>query len=321
MKSLAIILASLMLQIVPTSVWAQQSINKEKTIEVVIPFAPGGAATSVGQFVAKSLKSQGYNAVAVNRPGNNSIIAVNHVAKSSPNGLTVLIGTTSSVVSNVVFKSEQTGVEYDEQSLAPVVLLNESALGMIVSADSNIKTYDQLRTFVKQNPDKFNIGTYNANFGHIFKDWAKKEGLPSPTIVLYKGSAAMVTDVVGGSLLMAFDNFGWGAPMLPFLDSGKLRILATLDNAASKQIGKISYPVVDISKSHPDIKFSVWMGLFVPAGTPPTIIAELNSVINRAVSDPSNKEAVDQMDGIGGTVEQISSLVRRDFRTLKRFAK
>lgn len=300
---------------------AQPNLSREATIEVVIPFAPGGAASNTGQMAAKFLKDAGYNAIAVNRPGNNSIIANNSVARAAPNGQTLLIGTTSGLSANLAFKSQQTGMEYTENSFAPIVLLNQSGFGLIISADSVIKNYEQFKFYVRANPEKFNIGTFNLTYGVLFKEWARREGLPEPTIVPYKGSAAMVADVAGGTLFAAFDNFGFGAPMLPLLQSNRLRLVATFDNSATKEIKKISYPVTDISKLHPDLKFSVWLGLWAPAGTPTLVISEINRVINAALTDPRNRELLENADGIGGTPAVLENLFRRDLRTLSRLAK
>lgn len=307
--------------VLSTGTWAQPSLSKDATIEVVVPFAPGGAASNTGQMAAKFLKDAGYNAIAVNRPGNNSIIANNSVAKAAANGQTLLIGTTSGLSANLAFRNQQTGMEYTENSFAPIVLLNQSGFGLIVAGDSPIKNYELFKFYVRANPDKFNIGTFNITYGVLFKEWARKEGLPEPTIVPYKGSAAMVADVAGGTLLAAFDNFGYGAPMLPLLQANRLRLLATFDNSATKEIKKISYPVTDISKLYPELKFSVWLGLWAPAGTPAPVIAEINRVINAALTDSRNRELLEQTDGIGGAPAVLENLFRRDLRTLSRLAK
>lgn len=292
-----------------------------KSTEIVIPFAPGGAASNTGQMAAKFLKDAGYNAIAINKPGNNSIIANNSVAKAEPNGHTLLIGTTSGLSGNLAFRSQQTGIEYTENSFVPIVLLNQSGFGLITAGDGTIKNYEQFKFYVRANPEKFNIGTFNASYGVLFREWARKEGLPEPTIVPYKGSAAMVTDVAGGTLLAGFDNFGYGAPMLPLLQSNRLRLIATFDNTATKEIKKIAYPVTDISKLHPDLRFSVWLGLWAPAGTPVATINEINRVINVALTDPRNRDLLEHTDGIGGTPAMLENLFRRDLRTLSKLAK
>lgn len=319
-KILAIIVGTITCLSVLTA-HAQSSLSRDRTTEIVIPFAPGGAASNTGQMAAKFLKDAGYNVIAVNRPGNNSIIANNSVAKAESNGHTLLIGTTSGLAANLAFKSQQTGMEYTENSFAPIVLLNQSGFGLIIAGDSAIKNYEQFKFYVRANPDKFNIGTFNLTYGVLFKEWARQEGLPEPTIVPYKGSATMVADVAGGNLFAAFDNFGHGAPMLTLLQANRLRLIATFDNTATKDIKKIAYPVTDISKLYPELKFSVWLGLWAPAGTPTATINEINRVINSALIDPRNRDLLEHTDGIGGTPAVLENLFRRDLQTLSRLAK
>lgn len=293
--------------------------NTDAVTEIIVPFAPGGAATQIGQFVSKVLNDSRINAVVINKPGNNSIIAGNYVAKAEPNGHTLFIGSTSSIVSNTVFKNQQVGLEYTESSFIPIVLLNQSALGMVVATNAPFKNYKDFKKYIKANPTKFNIGTYNANYGHLFKDWAQREGLPEPTIIFYKGSSGMMTDVVGGSLLSAFDNIGWGAPALPLLDANRLQLIATFDNTASKDVARVGYPVTDLSRLHPELKFSVWIALFAPAGTPNGVVNNLNKTINQAITNPQYRSQVLFMDGIGGNPEVLGNMVKRDLQTLKKF--
>jgi len=289
-------------------------------IEIVVPFGPGGAATSSAQFISKVLKDHGLRAVVTNKPGNNGIVAANYVASSPATGHTLFLGSTSTVVGNVAFHHAQVGMEYSENSFVPVVLTNRASMGLIVSSTAGITNYKQFKEFVKKNPQKFNIGTYNATFGHVFKEWAKKEGLPEPTIVHYKGSAALVVDVTSGVLLSAFDNIGWGTPAMPLLDDGKIRMLATLDNSASKKVREINKSTVDISQLQPSVKFSVWNGVFAPAGTPKHVVEGLNKMINSALTDPRYKETVTVMEGVGGSTEEMTALVNKDFVLFKSLA-
>lgn len=302
-----------------TSVMASIIDTKSQPIEIVVPFGPGGAATSSAQFIATVLKDQGYRAVVVNKPGNNGIIAANYVASSPATGHTLFLGSTSTVVGNVAFKADQQGMEYNEQSFVPIVLTNRAAMGLLVPATSNIKNYKQFKEFVKKNPEKFNIGTYNVTFGHVFREWARQEGLPTPTMIHYKGSAGMVVDVTSGVLSSAFDNIGWGTPAMPLLEDERIRMIATLDNSASKKVKEINSSVADISQST-RLKFSVWNGLFAPAGTPKAFIDTINRAVNSALTDPRYREAVATMEGVGGTTEDLTALVNRDFVLFKSLA-
>jgi tripartite-type tricarboxylate transporter receptor subunit TctC len=303
------------------TVQAQSSLSRTTPIEIVVPFGPGGAATSSAQFVASVLKHHGYQALVVNKPGNNGIIAGNQVAKSPPDGHTLFLGSTSTVSANIAFRNEQTGMEFDDKSFVPVILTNRAALGLIVSQKSSIKTFDQFKLFVKNNPDKFNIGTYNATLGRVIKYWAKLEGLPEPTIVVYKGSAPMIIDTASGVLFCAFDNIGWGTPAMPLLEDTKLNLIAAFDNSASKQVNKINPTATDLSRETSKLKFSVWNGLFAPAGTPANIINQINTLINKSMNEENFREKTVTMEGLGGSVADMQSLITADQELFRKIEK
>ena len=300
---------------------AQTSLSRNQPIEIIVPFGPGGAATSSAQFVASVLKHHGYQALVLNKPGNNGIIAGNQVAKSAPDGHTLLLGSFSTVSANVAFKNEQTGMEFDDKSFVPVILTNRAALGLIVGQKSSTKTFDQFKLFVKNNPDKFNVGTYNATLGRIIKYWAKIEGLPEPTIIVYKGSAPMNIDTASGVLLSAVDNIGWGTPAMPLLEETKLYLIATFDNSASKQVNKINPVTTDLSRGTSKLRFSVWNGLFAPAGTPANIINQINTLINQSMNDENFREKTITMEGLGGSAADMQTLIIADSELLAKIKK
>jgi tripartite-type tricarboxylate transporter receptor subunit TctC len=294
-----------------------QTFEPKQPIEIVIGFAPGGAAYQVAQLLANVFKDNNWTSIIVSKPGNSTAIAGNYVAKARPDGLTVYVAGGSSLSSNIVWPP--TGTEYNENSFVPVVMLNQSALGLVVNSKSAIKNYEDLKSFIRANPEKFNVGFYNVNMANLFVLWAQKENLPKPTIVLYKGSTPMIVDVVGGSLSMAFDNFGWGAPMLPLIEENQLRVIATFSNSASTQVAKLSskYPITDIGVLHPELKTSVWMGLAVPAGTPKYIVTALNQAVNRASRDSEYQKQLADMGTFGGSGDVMAQFIRRDIKLFR----
>lgn len=289
---------------------------KQSQIEIVVPNPPGGTASNTAQLVAAVLKDQGYRVVVTNKPGNNGIIAANHVAAARPNGQTLLLGGTSTMAANLAFRNEQTGMEYTERSFVPIVLTGQSAMGLIVSATAPFRTYEQFKQYVRENPQRFNIGTWNASFGSVFKEWARREGLPAPTLINYKGSAPMVVDIVNGNLLAAFDNIGWGASAVPLIADGKMSLLATLDNSVSRQVRVLNARATDLALLHPRNRFSVWNGLFAPVGTPPAVIAELNRAVNTALADTQHRASAEEMS-LGGRPDVLRDLWNRDLNLLK----
>jgi tripartite-type tricarboxylate transporter receptor subunit TctC len=226
-----------------TGTLANQPGNKP--VQIVVPFGPGGTASVLGLSVAEMLSANNIPAVVVNKPGADSMIGANFAAKSAPDGKTLFLATTSSVVANVVFKPQ--GIEYDEQSFTPVISLGTTGMVLITPASSVFKNYEQFKFYVKANPEKFNIGTFNSNLAKIWSDWAEREGLPPPNIIMYKGSSQMLTDVAGGHLLLAIDIW---TSTIPFVKSDKIKVVATLDNTIQSHVKKLSPSTGSVNLSY-----------------------------------------------------------------------
>ena len=303
------------------TVFSLSAIADEKPIEIVVPFGPGGAASNYAQVISEIFNDHGWPTIVVNKPGADAVLGGNYAAKAKPDGRTLFLGTTSSLSANPVVMPP--GIEYNKNSFAPIVPIAQLSMVLAVPATSPINNYQQFKFYVRTNPEKFNIGVFNANLAGIFNAWAQKEGLPHPTTIPYKGSNQVVTDLAGGNLPFAFDTFS--APLLPLVKAGKIKIIATLDSASLVEAGNLNTreKVINISSIHPDLEFGVWYGLFAPAGTPQSTINEMNRLINRVMQTPKYREKMQSMDikYIGGTPESLKALQNRDLQTLSRFPK
>ena len=289
--------------------------SPQTPIEIIVPYQPGGAASDYARLVAKMLTDHGKPSIVINRPGGDAVIGANLVAKSTPDGHTLLLGTTSTMSANLVFPPP--GIEYNKQSFVPIVQLNQLSMVLAVPANSPVKNYEQFKFYVRANPEKFNLGFYNAGIANIFYDWAERENLPAPNIVLYKGSGQLDIDLASGSIPFAFDNFA--APIVPLINDGRIRVIATLD---SKSVQYVSKELRIDPPANLSIDFGVWYGLFAPAGTPAPAITELNSIINQSKMEPRYKEELTalKITQFGGTPNDLSQLQKRDFNTLKKLA-
>lgn len=312
------ILAALALVVSVFNINAQE-FKPTKTIEIVVPYPPGGATDTVGRVVNDIFNDHGWPSIVVNKPGADSVIGANYAAKSRPNGETLLIGATGALDANIAFKAP--GMEYNDKTFVPIVPLANISYVLAVPASSPIKNYEQFKFYVKANPDKFNLAFWNGNTANIFYDWAKKENLPRPNIILYKGSAPQLIDLVGGHIPFAFDTWLAVAPMF---ESDKIRVIATLDKAGLAVIKHIKpdNQSIAISDIHPDLSLSLWYGLVAPAGTPKSTVAEMNQVINAALLTPKYRERMETLNikTYGGTAESLLVLQKRNLRTLERIA-
>lgn len=298
---------------VSTAVFAAQPI------EIVVPYPPGGATDSLGRIVAEILTDKGMPAVVLNKPGADAVIGANYAAKSKPDGTTLFVGATGALDANIAFHAE--GMQYTEKSFVPIVPLANISYVLAVPVASPIQNYEQFKVYVRSHPDKFTLAFWNANTANIFYDWAKKEKLPRPTIVLYKGSGPQMTDLVGNHIPFAYDT--WLA-IAPQFEADKVRVLATLDQGGLGVIKRLKpdSPAIAISIKHPDLDVGVWYGLWAPAGTSPDKIDNLNKIINTAFKDAKYSAKIEELNikTYGGTADSLLALQKRNLQTLQRIA-
>ena len=288
-------------------------------IEIVVPYPPGGATDSLGRIVSEILTEHGMPSMVVNKPGADAVIGANYAAKGRPDGKTLFVGATGALDANIAFHAQ--GMEYTDKSFVPIIPLANISYVLAVPASSPIKNYEQFKFYVRAHPDKFNLAFWNANTANIFIDWAKKENLPKPNIILYKGSGPQMIDLVGGHVPFAYDT--WLA-MAPMYEADKVRIIATLDKGGLSVVKKLkpSNESIAISDRHPDLDVGVWYGLWAPTGTPKATIDELNRIINTALKEPKYREKMDMLNikTYGGTADSLLVLQKRNLQILRRIA-
>jgi tripartite-type tricarboxylate transporter receptor subunit TctC len=273
---------------------------KANTIEIVVPYPPGGNSDRVARQVEEILNTNGYKAVVVNRPGADTVIGANYVAKAKPDGYTLYMGGNGFLDSNIAFKTKAPGIEYTTSSFVPVVPLGYTPLALVAPKNSPFQTYDEFKKYIRSNPDKFNLGFWNSYTAKLFLEWAEVENLPAPTIINYKGSAPQVVDIVNGNLLVAFDT---QTTARQYADADKITYLANLS---------------DLAKKNPSIDLRIWYGIYAPAGTNNSIIKELNQVINQSVNSPKYKERFQQLEiyDVGGSQEKLKRTQEKTYNIL-----
>jgi len=184
-----------------------------------------------------------------------------------------------------------------------------------------IDSYEKFKSYVKANPQKFNVAFWNANTANVFYEWAKAEGLPRPNIILYKGSGPQIIDLLGGHVDFAWDT--WVA-VAPHFDADKINIIATMDNQGAEVVRKIKpgSNVVSVAQNHPELGIGVWYGLWAPAGTPKNVVDEMNRVVNRAFKDPRYQQSIESLNvkKYGGTADSLGRLQGRNYAILKKIS-
>lgn len=257
-----------------------------KSVNIIIPFPPGGTLDIVGRMLAQKLTEQtGQSFVVENRAGGGGTIGANAVAKASPDGYTLLFSASTFTIAPMIVK----GVPYDvEKDFIPVSLIAKAPLAVAIGNHVPANNVKELIAYGKANPGKlsFAIGS-SGSAGHLSTELLKKAGGVSAVTIPYKGSSPAYIDLVGGRI------DGFIDPILgsqPFAKSGKLKVIAVTskDRLASMP----SIPAV--SESVPGYEFYSWYGLWAPAGTPAAVVTKLSSEALKALTGDMAKKLIEQ---------------------------
>ena len=262
---------------------AQTPAFPTKTIKIVVPNAAGGAADitarTVGQKLAEAL---GQAVVIDNRPGAGGIVAAEIVAKSEPDGYTLLLMSNANAVSAGLFKS----LPFDPvKDFTPVSLMGTFDLAIVTGSDSRFRTLPELLAWAKANPGKLNIGSINiGSTQHLTAELFKSVAGLDAQVVPFNGTPAVMTALRGGQIDVALEVL---SPVLPQIKGGALRALAV-----TGQKRNTALPQVPTAKEGgvPNLVATSWNGLGVPAKTPQAVVDRLNKEVNAALQNPAVRQ-------------------------------
>lgn len=284
---------------------AQAQEYPAKPIRLVSPYAPGGSTGVVARILAKKFQDQtGVSMVVENRPGAASNIGSDHVAKSTADGYTILMGTSSLAINPVLYRT----MTFDPlKDLAPIVPLISAPNVLAVDASLPIRSVKELIDYARANPGKLNYGSSgNGATNHMAMEMLKTMSAVQITHIPFKGGGEALTALLGGQIQLMFNPV---STLQQHHASGKLRMLAV---TTEKRVEGLSLPTV--AETLPGFESSVWFGLFAPANTPPAIIQKLNAEMNKALRD---KEVMDVltsngMVALGGNADLMKTMLQRD---------
>jgi len=261
-----------------------QGAYPTKPVKIVVPYSAGGPADIYARFVGDRLqKATGQPFVIENRPGAGAIIGTDAVAKSAPDGYTLLMMSNTHTVNESLFTKKPYSLLRD---LAPIAPINYSDLILVVHPSVPAKNLKELIALAKAKPGALNYassgpGTPYHMAGELFKAMAGIDLVHVP----HKGSAEARTDVLAGNVQMMFDAI---TTMAPLVQSGKVRAIATSGRTRSS----IMPDVPTLSEAGvPGYDAVIWLGMMAPAGTPKSVIDTLNADIQKIVNAPDVKEA------------------------------
>ena len=286
---------------------AQAQNYPSKPIRAVVPFAAGSATDQVARsFTAEMTKTLGQPFIVENRPGVNGMLGAEAVAKSAPDGYTILVGTNST---NAALKSLMKSLPYDQDTaFAPVAFLGQVPLIVAVNNEVPAKNLKELVALAKARQGQMTYASASTSQRVSTEMLLSMSGIQM-TYVPYKAGPAAMTDLISGQVNLFTADF---AVMLPQVKAGKVRGLAVTSTKRSKAIPEL--PTVNEALGLKDYELIAYFAIFAPAGTPQPIVQALNKAANAAAGD---KDLLARFAALGfetdpGTPEALAERTKRE---------
>jgi tripartite-type tricarboxylate transporter receptor subunit TctC len=304
-KSFCVVAALLGASVVVGS--AQAQTYPARAITLVIPFAPGGSTSIVGRAIADKLsEGLGEKVVVDNRPGAGGTVGTKAVAKSDPDGYTLLLGYTGTLA---IGPSLYKNPGYDpRKDFAPIGMIGNAPNSLVVHPSFPAKTVAELIAYAKANPE-VNFGSAGAGTAsHITGEYFARAAGIKLLHIAYRGTGPALTDLLGGHIQMAF------APIPashPNVSAGKLRALAVTSVTRSSLLPDVP-TMIEAGLSGFDA--SLYYGLVAPSGTPRPIIDKLNKALRDALASDEVKKQLgnDGTEITPGTPEDYAAFIDKD---------
>ncbi|MCW5231774.1 tripartite tricarboxylate transporter substrate binding protein [Verminephrobacter eiseniae] len=277
-----------------------------RPIRLVVPFPPGSGSDITARTVAQKMAEQNHWSVLVdNRPGAGGNLGVDSVAKSAPDGHTLVLGQTNNLAINPTLYPQ---LPYDPlKDLVPVALLSSSPIVLVTSLKSAFKTYADVVAAARMQPDTVTLGVAGSTAQLAGKLAENAAGIRLRHIP-YKGAAQGVTDLVGGQIDLYISSV---PTLLGQVRNGRLRALAI---TSARRSGQLPDTPTLAESGYPGFDVTTWYGILAPAGTPAAIVQQLNQAINQALAQPDVAEKLRSEGGevLGGSAERFAELLRTE---------
>ena len=279
-----------------------------KPVRVVIPFVAGGSSDIVGRAIGSKFQEfLGQPAVVENKPGANGAIAAEFVAKSDPDGHTILVGSIGVFSINpALFKD----LRYNPvRDFAPVTLAVTTPNVLITKPALATNSMKELVDYAKKNPGKLSYcssGTGSSD--HLTAELLNQVAGISAVHVPYKGGAACQTDIMGGQVDISFQNLG---AVTNYIRGNRMKALAVTAKARNPQLPNVP---TTAEGGFPDLVVTSWQAAAAPAKTPREIVAKLNDATVKALRSPEVRERMSQIgfDVVASTPEEFGSFMKQE---------
>jgi tripartite-type tricarboxylate transporter receptor subunit TctC len=299
--------------ITPAAAQDDPSKYPTRPIHIIVGFSAGGGNDIIARIFGQKLsESLGKPVIVENKPGGGAIVATEYVAKSAPDGYTLLVGASSMAINPAVYAR----LPYD--SIRDFVAVSELAsfpLILIVNSSSPIKSVAELVAYAKANPDKANYASSSASFQLVTELFKQSTGAPMQ-VIPYKGANDSVMAVISGQVTAAIADAG---PALSQVLGGQARALAV---AAPKRMEELP-DVPTLKEAGADVDAVLWSGFFAPKETPPVIIKKLEGEIMRIARLPEVFARLKPLGilPVGNSSEEFGRILAADIKRWAEVAK
>lgn len=306
LKSRTFVFTLIATLVLPVAAFAQAWPTRP--ITMIVPFPAGGNADVLARAIAPELSEKlGQQVIVDNRTGASGNIGGAAAAKAAPDGYTFMFATTGPIAtSKLLYKS----LPYDpEKDLAPVVLVAKAPLIVAAHPSFPAKDLKELIAYAKQNPEKVNAGTPgNGSLGQLASELLQQHTGTKMTHVPYRGSAPVMTDLIGGQLNVAFDFM---PTYIPLVNDGRVRALAI---TSSTRVPSLPNVMTVQEAGFAGFEATGWFAIVAPAGTPADAIAKINAITNAWLNSPKGKAVLDTfvMQAAGGTPDDLKAYIKSE---------
>jgi tripartite-type tricarboxylate transporter receptor subunit TctC len=287
-----------------------------RTIRIVVPWAPGGVADIVARLISDRLTAQlGQPVIVENRAGASGMIGTDFVAKSAPDGYTLVLVTAST---HAMGPSVVTTTPYDPvKDFAPIIQVTTAPAIMVVPKSLSANTVVEFVALAKQKPGELNFASFGVgSSAHLAAELFMQATGTRMVHVTYKGSAPAIIDLMGDRVQLFFDSI---PSALPHVRAGDLKALAVtglMPTAAAPDLPTVAASI-------PGFDFTVWQGLAAPAGTPTAVIRKLYTEVAKIMAQPEVKKILVDLgaDPISVDPDGFAAYIRRENEKWRQLAK
>ncbi len=310
------LLAACALALVAASPLAHAQAWPDKPVTLVVPFPPGGTTDVLARALAERLQPLlGQPVIVESKPGAGATLGAEHVAKSKPDGHTLLVGAVHHTIASSVYK--RLGYDF-QKDFKPLTVIAMVPNVLVVNASSSVRTVADLVAQAKAAKPGFSYGS-NGNgtaqhlIGTQFQNQTGTELLHIP----YKGSGPLTTDLLGGQVTMSFDTI---TPVLPHIKAGKLRPLAVTTGKRSSALPEVP-TLAEAGLAGFDI--GTWFGVLAPAATPAAVTTKLSDAMRQVIASPEFRARMAEIgaEPVGNTPDQMARQIREETDRFARLVK